>query len=118
MGKEAKGFRRAARSALSLDAKDRTLLGALAEDATLSYVQLGERVALSPPAVHERVKRLRRDGAIRGTAARLDGPAVGRPLLAFVHVDTGGWGAKGRSWRCTASPTSRRSTPSRATRAS
>ena len=95
MEKETKGVRRAARSALALDAKDRTLLGALAEDATLSYAQLGERVALSPPAVHERVKRLRRDGAIRGTVARLDGSAVGRPLLAFVHVDTGGWGAKG-----------------------
>ena len=93
--KETKRVRPPVRSALPLDAKDRTLLGLLAADATLSYAQLGQRIALSPPAVHERVKRLRRDGAIRSTVARLDGPAVGRPLLAFVEVDTGGWGAKG-----------------------
>jgi Lrp/AsnC family leucine-responsive transcriptional regulator len=92
---ESKGVRPQMRSAVRLDTKDRTLLGLLAEDATLSYAELGRRVALSPPAVHERVKRLKRDGAIRGTVATLDGVAIGRPLLAFIHVDTGGWGAKG-----------------------
>lgn len=95
MAKETKAVQRAPRSSATLDAKDRTLLGLLPKDAALSYAQLGERVALSAPAVHERVKRLKRDGVIRGTVARLDGAAVGRPLLAFVHVDTGGWGAKG-----------------------
>jgi DNA-binding Lrp family transcriptional regulator len=83
------------RSAVRLDTKDRTLLGLLAKDATLSYAELGRRVALSPPAVHDRVKRLKRDGAIRGTVAALDGAAIGRPLLAFIQVDTNGWGAKG-----------------------
>lgn len=95
MNEETKGVRQSARVALRLDAKDRTLLGLLADDATLSYAELGRRIALSPPAVHERVKRLKRNGAIRGTVATLDGPAIGRPLLAFIHVDTGGWGAKG-----------------------
>lgn len=64
----------------------------MARQADLSYAELGERVALSPPAVHERVKRLRASGRIRGTVALLDGAAVGKPLLAFVHVDTAGWG--------------------------
>jgi DNA-binding Lrp family transcriptional regulator len=68
------------------------LLGLLAEDASLSYADLGQRVHLSPPAVHERVRRLRRDGVIKGTVARLDGVRIGRPLLTFVHVDTVGWG--------------------------
>lgn len=104
MAEETKGVRRRSHSATLLDAKDRTLLGLLAEDATRSYAELGEAIALSAPAVHERVKRLRRDGAIRGTVARLDGPAVGRPLLAFVHVDTGGWGAKGAFLRMDAEP--------------
>lgn len=27
------------------------------------------------------------------TVALLDGPAIGKPLLAFIHVDTAGWGA-------------------------
>lgn len=75
-----------------LDAADRRLLGVLVEDATVSYAELGERAGLSAPAAHERVKRLRRSGAIRQTAAMIDPRAIRKPLLAFVHVDTKGWG--------------------------
>jgi len=75
-----------------LDAMDRKLLGVLVEDATISYADLGERVGLSPPAAHERVKRLRLSGAIRRMAALIDPEALGKTLLAFVHVDTTGWG--------------------------
>ncbi len=74
------------------DGIDRKILGALARDATQSFAQLSEVVGLSPPAVHERVKRLRASGAIKGTVAVLDAKAAGKPLLAFVHVDTTGWG--------------------------
>ncbi|MEM7217207.1 MAG: Lrp/AsnC family transcriptional regulator [Pseudomonadota bacterium] len=76
----------------ALDDTDRRLLGVLVEDAGLSYAELGRRVALSAPAVHERVKRLRRDGVIKGISARLDGKAIGKPLLVFVHVVTQNWG--------------------------
>lgn len=76
----------------AVDAVDRRLLGHLTEDATLSYAELGRRMNLSPPAVHERAKRLRETGAIRRTVAVLDPDLVGKPLLAFVHVDTAGWG--------------------------
>jgi Lrp/AsnC family transcriptional regulator, leucine-responsive regulatory protein len=76
----------------AMDPMDRKLLGLLAENATLSYKELGERLHLSAPAVHERVKKLKKSGAIRGTVARLDGEAVGRPLCAFIHMDTEGWG--------------------------
>jgi len=37
-------------------------------------------------------KRLKEAGMIRRTAAVLDPELVGKPLLAFVHVDTTGWG--------------------------
>ncbi len=47
---------------------------------------------MSAPAVHERVKRLKRTGAIRQTAALINPIAVQKTLLAFVHVDTYGWG--------------------------
>ena len=79
-------------AARELDAIDRKILGVLVEDATISYAELGERVCLSPPAAHERVKRLRRSGAIRSTAVIIEPKAVKKPLLAFVHVDTSGWG--------------------------
>ncbi|MEN5162131.1 Lrp/AsnC family transcriptional regulator [Achromobacter kerstersii] len=74
-----------------LDDRDRKLLTLLADDATPSYAELGKLLNLSAPAVHERVKRLKRDGLIKGIAAKLDGARIGRPLLAFVHVDTNNW---------------------------
>lgn len=68
------------------------MLGLLAEDASRSYADLGRLLHLSPPAVHERVKRLKRDGVIKSTVAVLNAEKIGKPLLAFVHVDTAGWG--------------------------
>jgi Lrp/AsnC family leucine-responsive transcriptional regulator len=75
-----------------LDAADRRLLSILVDDATVSYAELGNKANLSAPAAHERVKRLRRSGVIRRTSAMLEPKAVGKSLLAFVHVDTQGWG--------------------------
>jgi Lrp/AsnC family leucine-responsive transcriptional regulator len=74
-----------------LDEIDRKLLGLLAEDSTRSYAELGALLHLSAPAVHERAKRLKQAGVIRATVALLDGARIGRPLLAFVHVDTSSW---------------------------
>ena len=74
-----------------LDDKDRTLLGLLAENSSRSYADLGKVLHLSPPAVHERVKRLRQEGVIKGNVVVLDGSKLGRPLLTFVHVDTTSW---------------------------
>ncbi|MBE0693950.1 MAG: Lrp/AsnC family transcriptional regulator [Aquamicrobium sp.] len=91
MNERTDGIRRRQRPDRDLDVMGRKLLGVLVEDATVSYAELGERVGLSPPAAHERVKRLRRSGVIRSMAALIDAEASGKPLLAFVHVDTTGW---------------------------
>jgi Lrp/AsnC family leucine-responsive transcriptional regulator len=87
-----KAVRRRPAEAPSVDAVDRKLLGLLATDATLSYAELGRALNLSPPAVHERVKRLKRDGVIKATVAALDGRKLGKSILAFIHVNTTGWG--------------------------
>lgn len=92
MDEETDGIQPNRQPARELDPIDRKILGVLVEDATISYAELGERIGLSAPAAHERVKRLKRSGAIRATAAIIDPRAVKKPLLAFVHVDTRGWG--------------------------
>ena len=84
------------REKAAIDRFDRRILAALVEDADQSFAALGNRVGLSAPAVHERVKRLKQSGIIRDTVARLAGPAVGKPLLAFVHVEAAGWGKSER----------------------
>lgn len=78
--------------ARDLDAFDRKILGVLVRDANVSYADLGEQIGLSAPAVHERVKRMRRTGVIRQTSVLIDPMAIGKTLVAFVHVDTRGWG--------------------------
>ncbi|TIQ34649.1 MAG: Lrp/AsnC family transcriptional regulator [Mesorhizobium sp.] len=92
MDAETDDVQRNRQSPREADPIDRKILGVLVEDATISYAELGDRVGLSPPAAHERVKRLRRSGAIRATSAIIDPKAVKKPLLAFVHIDTRGWG--------------------------
>ena len=72
MARNTDGIRQNAAPGHEIDDFDRKLLSVLVEDATVSYADLGQRVGLSAPAVHERVKRLRRSGAIRRTSALID----------------------------------------------
>jgi Lrp/AsnC family leucine-responsive transcriptional regulator len=84
-------IRRQNMRARDLDEFDRKILGMLVRDATLSYTDLGKEIGLSAPAVHERVKRMRRSGVIRKTSVLIDPVAIGKPFLAFIHVDVRGW---------------------------
>lgn len=49
-------------------------------------VELAKRVNLSPTPCVKRVKRLERQGIIKGYHAQLDPQALGRSLLVFVQV--------------------------------
>ena len=92
MPRNANAIQQNATKSRDLDAFDRRILSVLVRDANVSYADLGQRIGLSAPAVHERVKRMRRTGVIRQTSVLLDPVAIGKPLLAFVHVDVRGWG--------------------------
>lgn len=70
----------------SLDRVDRRILLLLQQDGRITTTDLAEKVGLSPTAVAERVKRLTRDGIIRGYAAKLDPSRIGRGLLVFVEI--------------------------------
>jgi Lrp/AsnC family transcriptional regulator, leucine-responsive regulatory protein len=85
-----------ARHRRHLDGFDRKILAALTEDAGRTYAEIGQTVGLSAPAVHERVRRLKEAGVLTGTTTRIDGASVGKPFLAFVHVDADGWGKSQR----------------------
>lgn len=91
--KETDVIRQARHHPADLDVTDRKILGALAADASRSYADLSKIVNLSAPAVHDRVKRLKRDGVIKGTVAILDGCKLGRTLLTFLVVDTSSYKA-------------------------
>lgn len=69
-----------------LDRIDRNIVGALARDGRLSMAELAAKVGLSKTPVQARVKRLERDGYIRGYAAVVDRERMGEGHVAFVQV--------------------------------
>ncbi len=70
-----------------LDNKDREILGYLQRDGRISNVELSKRVNLSPTPCLERVRRLEREGFIKGYSAQLDPIKMGAGLLVFVEVE-------------------------------
>lgn len=69
-----------------LDRIDRNILTALAREGRLSMADLADKVGLSKTPVQARVRRLERDGYIRGYAALIDHDRMGEGHVAFVQV--------------------------------
>ncbi|MCC5987895.1 MAG: Lrp/AsnC family transcriptional regulator [Pararhodobacter sp.] len=69
-----------------IDAKDRQLLAALQQDASLTAQALGERINLSPSQAARRRARLEAEGYVTATTARLDPLRLGLTVQAFVQV--------------------------------
>lgn len=69
-----------------LDPIDLQILGELQADGRLTNVELARRVGLSPTPCLERVRRLERDGVIRGYRAELDPAPLDAGLIVFVEV--------------------------------
>ena len=69
-----------------LDDIDRKILDLLQKDARISNKALALEVGLSVSPTYERVKRLEREGYIRGYKAICDPKKLGLPLLSFCQV--------------------------------
>ncbi|MEU6295404.1 Lrp/AsnC family transcriptional regulator [Streptomyces erythrochromogenes] len=70
-----------------MDRLDREILGILQQDARISYRDLGVRVGLSANATADRVRRMRRDGVIRGFTVLVDPAAdTAGGLVVFIDV--------------------------------
>lgn len=69
-----------------LDDVNRRILHALAEDPRLSTSALARKVAMSTPAVRERVRRLDEAGVIRGYRLDIDPVMMGLPVAAWVRI--------------------------------
>ena len=87
-----------------MDEFDRRILSGLVADGRATYAEIGKQVGLSAPAVHERVRRMKASGVLERFSVRLNGARLGKPFLAFVHVDAEGWGKSQRMMRLNAYP--------------
>ncbi|UWG47636.1 DNA-binding transcriptional regulator, Lrp family [Halanaeroarchaeum sp. HSR-CO] len=72
-----------------LDDIDIEILGLLVEDGRRPYREIADEVGLSPPAVSDRVQRLRDQGVIRRFTVALDREQLreGTPVLVTLEVD-------------------------------
>jgi Lrp/AsnC family transcriptional regulator, leucine-responsive regulatory protein len=71
-----------------LDEIDQRLLRELRNNGRTSQEHLSQVLALSRPAVRERMRRLESLGIISGYTIVVDWEALGYPILAFIHVRT------------------------------
>lgn len=69
-----------------LDRIDRRILRELQRNARIAYVDLAEKVGLSTSPCLERVRRLERDGYIKGYTALLEPRLLDASLLVFVEI--------------------------------
>jgi Lrp/AsnC family transcriptional regulator, leucine-responsive regulatory protein len=67
-----------------LDERDLSILAVLQQDARATYAEVAQRVGMSASAVHERVRKLERSGAIRGYRAVVDPEALGLFVTALI----------------------------------
>lgn len=69
-----------------LDQTDVAILRLLAENARLTWKEVGEQVHLTGQAVAGRIARLQDLGVLKAFTVALDQEKLGRPVLAFVTV--------------------------------
>lgn len=65
---------------------DRNILRILQDDGRITYAELARQVGLTTTPCIERVKRLEREGYIRGYTALLEPEHLGAGLIVFVQI--------------------------------
>jgi DNA-binding Lrp family transcriptional regulator len=71
---------------IELDEIDQAILRILQADGRVTNADLARQVALSPPAVHARVRRLEEAGVIQRYVALLSREAMGYELLCLINI--------------------------------
>jgi Lrp/AsnC family transcriptional regulator, leucine-responsive regulatory protein len=71
---------------MDLDRKDFVLLDALQQNASQRLEDLAALVKLAPSSVHERLRRLEREGIIRRWTVDIDTAALGLGVIAFIGI--------------------------------
>ena len=65
---------------------DKHILSILQTDGRIKHAELARKVGLTPTPCIERIKRLEREGYIRGYTAQLDPDMMGAGLIVFVQI--------------------------------
>jgi Transcriptional regulators len=71
---------------LNLDKLDLQIIQQMAEDAAISYADLGKRLFVSGGTIHVRIKKLEEAGVVKGTKLIVDIKQLGYDVIAFLGI--------------------------------
>lgn len=71
---------------MAIDKKDKAILEELQENAKQSSRDLSRKLGIPATTIHERIKRMEKEGVIKGYHVALDYEKVGMPTTAMVLV--------------------------------
>ncbi|MFP1723685.1 transcriptional regulator AsnC [Lonsdalea quercina] len=70
----------------SMDELDRSILGALMENARTPYAELAKLFAVSPGTIHVRVEKMKQAGIIVGTRLDVNPKQLGYDVCCFIGI--------------------------------
>ncbi len=71
---------------MALDKKDIAILAALRHNSRLSTQKISARTKIPITTVHNRIKKLEKEGVIRGYTVVVDNKRLGRALSAYILI--------------------------------
>ena len=69
-----------------LDALDRKILGLIAEDARIPFLEVARACNVSGAAIHQRIQKLSNIGVLKGSQFIIDPEKVGYETCAYVGL--------------------------------
>ena len=71
---------------VKIDATDRRIIAMLQKDGKMTIKDMAEQLKMTTTPIFDRIKRLERDGIIKGYTALVDREKLGYQLMAFCSV--------------------------------
>ncbi|HSK96535.1 MAG TPA: winged helix-turn-helix transcriptional regulator, partial [Euzebyales bacterium] len=72
---------------MGVDQLDADLLALFAAEPRISMLEAARRLGVARATVYARMRRLQRDGTVRGFGPELDSAALGFPVTAFCNLE-------------------------------
>ena len=69
-----------------MDKKDEKILELLRENSKLTTNQISKKTLIPITTVHNRIKKLEKEGIIKKYSVELDNKKLGKNLAAFIHI--------------------------------
>ena len=73
-------------SKLNLDKLDLQIIQHMMENAETSYADLGKKLFVSGGTIHVRIKKLQKDGIVKGTRLNTNLKLLGYDVIAFIGI--------------------------------